>query len=200
MLYIHRNDIQENIEYQSHGFHLILQFLIQTTIENSLNFGDIVTIDNFGDLLNCGIKYIITFLRKIARERGVTFVLATQNPMAIDVRHLDEVRLIIRHDNGVSTITNNFDRASYGSHDTIKPLLDALTIGRNYMRTDDRKTVFVEGITDYFYLNSMCEILRSKEEGDYKNLDIDFIPINGLGYIDHDKDPNKKVAMETLAA
>lgn len=100
--------------------------------------------------------------------------------MAIDIRHLDEVRIVSRQDDGNSIIYNNFCGASHKSHDTIKPIIDALTISRNYMRTDNRKTVFVEGITDYYYLNAICEALCSKPEN-ARDADIDFIPINGLG-------------------
>lgn len=98
--------------------------------------------------------------------------------MAIDTHHLDEVRLLVPRDDGSTHIINNFDRfGGEGNHDILAPILGGLTVSRNYMRSDNRKTVFVEGPTDYFYLTAFCEALRQRG----KEYDIDFIPINGVG-------------------
>ena len=81
-------------------------------------------------------------------------------------------------EDGSAHIVNNFDQfGEIGSHDVIEPVISGLMVSRNFMRTEGRRTVFVEGATDYFYLNAFSEALR--ERG--KDIDVDFIPMNGLG-------------------
>ena len=171
------NDVALNIDRQSAGFRWLLEFFIEVIIGQNLEFGDIVLIDEFGNSLNWGsVKELTETLRTIGKDNGITFVLATQNPMAIDIDYLDEVRLIEPTENGPAIIHNNFIDFSDKNHDVLKPIIDGLTIGRNYMRTDGRSTVFVEGATDYFYLNGFRRLLETRG----KHYDIDFIPINGV--------------------
>ena len=124
------------------------------------------------------VKELAGTLRRFGRENGITFVLATQNPMAVDMSHMDEIRLLVPMDDGSTRILNNFDHfGEEGDHDVMAPVLSGLTVSRNFMRTENRRTVFVEGSTDYFYLNAFSEMFRSEGEV----IDIDFIPMNGLG-------------------
>ena len=52
--------------------------------------------DRFSNSLNCStIKELTKKLRIYAKRNGITFVLATQHPMAVDNLHLDEVRLLV---------------------------------------------------------------------------------------------------------
>ena len=171
--------IARNLDKQSQGFRWL--FNLYFNLINSLEFdlGDIVLIDEFGDSLGFSTVEVLTRkLRDYGRNNGITFILATQNPMAVDINHLDEVRLVVPQDNGSSIIINEFDQCGDAeNHDVLLPVLNGLMVSRNFMRTENRRTVFVEGVTDYFYLNAFAEVLRSKG----KDIDIDFIPIKGLG-------------------
>ena len=173
------DDIPLNLDRQSEGFRWLFDLFFNLLKSKDFKPGDIVLMDEFGNSLNCStIKELTKKLRIYAKRNGITFVLATQHPMAVDNLHLDEVRLLVPNDDGSTHIINNFnDFGGSNNHDLMKPILKALTIGRDMFRTENRRTVFVEGVTDYFYLNSICDILRSKGE----DVDIDFIPINGLG-------------------
>ena len=173
------DDVPLNIDRQSEGFRWLFDFYLGFMLSNDLGPGSIVLIDEFGNSLGFStVKELLKKLRKFARSRGVTFVLATQNPMAVDVLHLDEIRLVVPMEDGSAHIVNNFDQfGEIGSHDVIEPVISGLMVSRNFMRTEGRRTVFVEGATDYFYLNAFSEALR--ERG--KEIDVDFIPMNGLG-------------------
>ena len=173
------DDVPLNLNRQSQGFTWLFEFYFNLLKLEEFHIGDIVLLDEFGDSLSFAtVKELVKKLREYAKKNGLTFVLATQNPMAIDIQHLDEVRLLIPRDDGSTHIENNFDRfGGEGNHDVIAPIIGGLTVSRNYMRSDNRKTVFVEGPTDYFYLTAFCEALRMRG----KEYDIDFIPINGVG-------------------
>ncbi len=173
------DDVPLNIDRQSEGFRWLFDFYVGFMLSNDLGPGSIVLIDEFGNSLGFStIKELLKKLRKFARSRGITFVLATQNPMAVDILHLDEIRLVVPMEDGSAHIVNNFDQfGSAGSHDVMGPVISGLMVSRNFMRTEGRRTVFVEGATDYFYLNAFSEALR--ERG--KDIDVDFIPMNGLG-------------------
>ncbi|MBR4685948.1 MAG: ATP-binding protein [Candidatus Methanomethylophilaceae archaeon] len=171
--------VARNLDKQSQGFRWLFNLYFNLIKGLEFDPGDIVLIDEFGDSLGFSTVEVLTRkLRDFGRKNGITFILATQNPMAVDINHLDEVRLVVPQDNGSSVIINEFDQCGEtDDHDVLLPVLNGLMVSRNFMRTENRRTVFVEGVTDYFYLNAFAEVLRSKG----KDIDIDFISIKGLG-------------------
>lgn len=194
-LYItYGDDIPLNINRQSQGFRWLFELYFNMIKAKKFNPGDIILIDEFGDTLGFStVKELSKKLRDFGRKKGITFILATQNPMAVDVTHLDEVRMIIPQDDGSAKIINEFDHFGIsGEHDVIMPVINGLMVSRNYMRTENRRTVFVEGITDYFYLNAFAEKMR--DEG--TEVDVDFIPINGLG----SRDDSAKALIEQICS
>lgn len=168
-----------NIDRQSEGFGWLFDFYFNLIMNQEFDPGCIVLIDEFGDSLGFStVKELVRKLRRFAQSKGITFVLATQNPMAVDILHLDEVRLIVPREDGSAHIVNNFDQfGEAGSHDIMDPVINGLMVSRNFMRSENRRTVFVEGATDYFYFNAFSEALRQRG----KEVDVDFIPMNGLG-------------------
>lgn len=194
-LFITRGDgIPLNLDRQSEGFTWLFDLYFNMIKLERFKPGDIILLDEFGNSLSFAtIKELTKKLREYAKKNGLTFVLATQNPMAIDIHHLDEVRLLVPRDDGSTHIINYFDQfGGDGNHDIMAPILGGLTVSRNYMRSDNRKTVFVEGSTDYFYLTAFCESLRQRGT----EYDIDFIPINGVG---SKKDSPKNVVGQIIS-
>ena len=175
---ITRGDIPlNNLDRQSDGFRWIFNFYMNFIMKNTLEPGDIVLMDEFGYKLNPKtIGDVAALMRRIGRDEGVTFVIATQNFMIVDTGHLDEIRLVVNESNGNTKILNEFDRFTEG-HDVLEPLLNAMTISRNLLRTENRRTVFVEGMSDYFFLTAVIHYLRDSGE----DVDIDIVPMNGLG-------------------
>ena len=162
-----------NLDHQSEGFRWIFEFFVNFLMSKKFVAGDIVIIDEFGGLLNLGTVAELTgILREFAKKHGITFVMASQNPMAVDITHLDEVRMIVPKPNGGTDILNDFPQFGNGEcMDVLKPIVSSLTVGRNYMRSEKRTTVFVENYRDYFYLNGFNSIM---------GYDLDFIPVNGI--------------------
>ena len=170
---IRYGDININLDHQSEGFRWMFGFFINFLMSNKFVAGDIVVIDEFGGLLNFGtVKVLSDNLREFSKKHGITFIIATQNPMAVDIRHLDEVRMIMPRKDGGSDILNDFTEFARGDDmDVLEPIVGSMTIGRDYLRSGNRSTVFVENYRDYFYLNGFNSLL---------GYNIDFIPLNGI--------------------
>ncbi|WII09713.1 hypothetical protein O8W32_02500 [Methanomassiliicoccales archaeon LGM-DZ1] len=172
------NTAMGSLNRQSRGFRWVFDFYVNFILRNELQPGDIVLMDEFGYGLNPqSTRELVKTLRRFASESGLTIVIATQNFMAVDIKHLDEVRLVINGPDGNTRILNNFEQFDHENHDVLKPLTDALTVGRNYLAEEGHTTVFVEGSSDYFFLTAFEEHFRSQG----KDMNVDFIPINGLG-------------------
>ena len=173
------DDVPLNLNRQSEGFRWLFEFYFNFLNRIDFQPGDMVVMDEFGNSLGFStIEELIKKLRIFAKDKGITFIMATQNVMAVNALHLDEIRLVIPNDDGSSHIENNFDHFNENEdHDVLAPIISGLMVSRNFMRTENRRTVFVEGITDYFYLNSFSDILRSQG----KEVDVDFVPIKGVG-------------------
>lgn len=183
-----------NLDRQSDGFRWIFDFFINFLKKVQFKPGDIVLMDEFGYNLNPkSIKMLTYKLRDIAQDSGLTFVIATQNFMIIDTDHLDEVRLVVNKPNGNTEIINEFDQFEHENHDILEPLLDSLTVTRNYLIKPGHQTIFVEGTSDYFYLTAFVHYL----EKNGKKLNVSFYPINGVGrnFANH-----KEAAEELLRA
>ena len=96
--------------------------------------------------------------------------MATQNPMAVDISHLDEVRMVVPRNDGSSDILNDFTEFGKGEcMDVLRPIVASMTVSRNYLRSEERVTVFVENYRDYFILNGFSS-----------SSDLDVIPVNGI--------------------
>jgi hypothetical protein len=163
--------IKLNLDHQSEGFRWLFGFFINFLMSNKFFAGDIVVIDEFGGLLNFGtVKELSKKLRDFSRESGITFIMATQNPMAVDISHLDEVRMVVPRNDGSSEILNDFTEFGKGEcMDVLRPIVASMTVSRNYLRSEERVTVFVENYRDYFILSGFSQ-----------SSDLDVIPVNGI--------------------
>ena len=162
-----------NLDHQSDGFKWIFGFFINFLMSKKFVAGDMVIIDEFGGILNFGtVAELTDILRDFGRAHGITFIIATQNPMAVDISHLDEVRMIAPRNDGAADILNDFTEFGNGEcTDVLRPIVASMTIGRNFLRSERRATVFVENHIDYFYLSGFNAMM---------GYDIDFIPVNGI--------------------
>ncbi|MGI6008512.1 MAG: hypothetical protein ACOX8X_00025 [Methanomethylophilus sp.] len=175
---IYSGDRLLDIDHQSEGFRWLFDFFIFLFGRKNYLPGDIILIDEYGNMLNYStVGYLTKVIRNFGRSSGLTFVLATQNPMAIDIRHLDEIRVVSPRSNGSAIIYNNFMKIGEEDHDILRPVLDSLTVNRNYLRTEGRKLVFVIGFEEYFVLNAFSS--EMEERG--ARVHLDFLPVNGLG-------------------
>ncbi|MCQ2084520.1 MAG: hypothetical protein MJZ21_00050 [archaeon] len=172
------------IDHQSEGFRWIFEFFLNFLLSKKFVAGDIIVVDEYGGLLNPGtVRELTRTLREFGKNNGLTFVLATQNPMAVDISRLEEVRIVAPREDGSAVILNDFTEFFGDSTDAVKPVTDCLTVGRGYLRGGKYSTVFVGSDYDYFLLNAMNRILGT---------DVDVIPVNG----DADDEELAKVLLE----
>ncbi len=162
-----------NLDHQSEGFRWLFGFFINFLMSKKFVAGDMVIIDEFGGLLNFGtVKELTDILRDFAKKHGITFIIATQNPMAVDISHLNEVRMVVPRKDGAADIFNDFTEFGSGEcTDVLRPIVSSLTVGRNFLRKEESATVFVENYRDYFYLTAFNAMM---------GYHIDFIPVNGI--------------------
>lgn len=170
---IFRGEQTLSLNTQSTGFKWFFNFFFNVMSSTSLHPGDIIIMDEPATNLHPSAqKELRIFLKEFAYSNNITILLATHSPFLIDLNHLDELRIIENKDN-VVRIHNNFTAVNYGDPDSLLPIKEALTV-ENWMIIDPSKTiVFVEGITDYNYLTAFKLL--------FKNEDIIFLPINGVG-------------------
>ena len=175
-----------DLDKQSLGFKWFFNLFFNFLHKDLLNAGDIVLMDEPDAHLSLPARRDLRkFLKNFARQHGVTFVVATHNPSLIDVNFLDEIRIIKHKEKGVGVeIINEFtsisnSREDIDKVDTLEDIINGFgVLHRDIITNPNNKVIFVEGITDYNYLTAF-KILREYEEN--RNINLVFLPINGLG-------------------
>ena len=183
--FIYRGNDVMVLDKQSVGFRYFFNLFIYL-YSCSLKPGDIIVMDEPATNLHISAqKELRVFLKEIARCWDITIVLATHSPFLIDLDHLDELRIIENKDN-IVRIHNTFTAVNYGDPDSLLPIKEALTVENHILVNPKKTVVFVEGITDYNYLTAFKLL--------FKNEDIIFVPINGVGADEnHCKEISKKL-------
>ena len=161
------------LEYQSTGFRWFFNLFFNFLCSKNLKAGDIVIMDEPATNLHPkGQKELRAFIKRFARENGLTFILATHSPFLIDTDNLDELR-VVSMENNRSKIDNLFSAVNHEDPDSLLPIKESLTIEQNVLYSLKTEVVWVEGITDYNYL-TMFKNLLGKEN-------FAFLPFNGVG-------------------
>lgn len=161
------------LEYQSTGFRWFFNLFFNFLCSNQLKPGDIVIMDEPATNLHSqGQKELRAFIKRFARENGLTFIIATHSPFLVDTDNYDELR-VISMENNRSKIDNLFTAVNYEDPDSLLPIKESLTIEQNVLYNLKTEVIWVEGITDYNYLTMFKKLLG------YEN--IAFLPCNGIG-------------------
>lgn len=180
-IYLKKNNQAINLDNQSIGFKWFFNLFFDFLHSDLLKRGDIVLMDEPDAHLSLPARRDLRkFLKKFARDNGITFMVATHNPSFIDINHLDEIR-IVKHrkdGNGVEII-NDFYTINPDDVDTLEDIINSFGIlHRDILTNPNNRVVFVEGITDYNYLTAF-KLLRENEEN--KEINMVFLPISGIG-------------------
>lgn len=169
------------LDRQSTGFRWFFNFFFNLIIGRVLNDGDIVILDEPATNLHVsGQMELKRFLQRYSKTLNITFIISTHSPFFIDCDYLDEVRVVRRIADGSSIIEDKFSVIDSNNPDQMDYILRSLTIGRNVLINSYNPCIYVEGITDYNYLVAFKLLLDIK--------DITFIPINGVGANDAERD------------
>ena len=171
---------------QSVGFKWFFNFFFNFLYTNELKAGDIVLMDEPEIHLSIpGRRDLRKFIKKFAKDTGITFIATTHNPSFVDIDYLDELRIIKNNKDGRGVkIQSNFSALADDEVDTLDSIINSFGILRIDL-TREYKIIFVEGITDYNYLTAF-KWLYNKNEEESKKLNIAFIPIYGLGKDDNE--------------
>lgn len=175
---------------QSVGFKWFFNFFFNFLYTNELKAGDIVLMDEPEIHLSIpGRRDLRKFIKKFAKDTGITFIATTHNPSFVDIDYLDELRIIKNNKDGKGVkIQSNFSALADDEVDTLDSIINSFGILRSDL-TREYKIIFVEGITDYNYLTAF-KLLYNKDKEDKKEYDkklnIVFIPIYGLGKDDNE--------------
>lgn len=169
---IYLDDLTLNYDAQSTGFKWFFNFYITLASHRKLTSGDIIIMDEPATNLHVkGIEELRDFIREYAKQSKLVFIISTHSPFFIDVDYLENVRIVNRVGNE-SVIVNKFSLLNKNDIDSLGQIKAALTVSRHILVDPSKKTVFVEGITDYCYLTAF-KLLN-------KIHDIVFLPIDGL--------------------
>ena len=189
-LSIKQNGSIINLSQQSVGFKWFFNFFFNFLYTNELKAGDIVLMDEPEIHLSIpGRRDLRKFIKKFAKDTGITFIATTHNPSFADIDYLDELRIIKNNKDGIGVkIQSNFSALADNEVDTLGSIINSFGILRSDL-TREYKIIFVEGITDYNYLTAF-KLLYNKDKEDKKEYDkklnIVFIPIYGLGKDDNE--------------
>ncbi|MFP6118881.1 ATP-binding protein [Helicobacter pylori] len=165
------------------AFNFMFGFLYNWGSHFSLNENIIYVMDEPATHLSVPArKEFRKFLKEYAHKNHVTFVLATHDPFLVDTDHLDEIRIVEKETEG-SVIKNHFNyplnNASKDS-DALDKIKRSLGVGQHVFHNPQKhRIVFVEGITDYYYLSAFKLYLCYKEYKD-NPIPFTFLPISGL--------------------
>lgn len=180
-IYLKKNNQAINLDNQSIGFKWFFNLFFDFLHSDLLKRGDIVLMDEPDAHLSLPARRDLRkFLKKFARDNGITFMVATHNPSFIDINHLDEIRIVKlqKEGNGVEII-NDFYTINPDDVDTLEDIINSFGIlHRDILTNPNNRVVFVEGITDYNYLTAF-KLLRENEEN--KEINMVFLPISGIG-------------------
>ena len=172
---------------QSVGFRWFFNFFFNFLYTDELKAGDIVLMDEPEIHLSIpGRRDLRKFIKKFAKDTGITFIATTHNPSFVDIDYLDEVRIIKNNKDGIGVeIQSNFSALADNEVDTLESIINSFGILRSDL-TREYEIIFVEGITDYNYLTAFKLLYNQNKKEEDKELNIAFIPIYGLGKDDNE--------------
>ena len=149
-----RPDVEIELEARSKGFQWFFSFYLVFLAESDDGHKDaILLLDEPGLHLHpTAQQELITFFEKLTEKHQLAYT--THSPFLIDEEHLHRIRPVTEDDTGHSRITAETwpeDR------ETIFPLQAAAGYAMIGGLFQHRKTVLVEGITDFYYLQALSQ-------------------------------------------
>ena len=91
-----------DLSQQSIGFKWFFNFFFNFLYTNELKAGDIVLMDEPEIHLSIpGRRDLRKFIKKFAKDMGITFIATTHNPSFADIDYLDELRIIKNNKDGI---------------------------------------------------------------------------------------------------
>lgn len=129
-LFLQKNKNTINLNNQSVGFKWFFNFFFNFLYANELKAGDIVLMDEPEIHLSIpGRRDLRKFIKKFARDTGITFICATHNPSFVDIDYLEELRIIKQKSNGLGVeIQNDFSALGGSEVDALDEIINSFGI------------------------------------------------------------------------
>jgi hypothetical protein len=171
------------LKEQSVGFRKFFSMFFKFVYQGSFGIGDVILIDEIETHLSIPVqRELRSFLKSFGERNGINFIVTTHSNYILDVRHLDEVKIVKPCADGKgSTVINDFSAIADNEADTLAEIKRSLGVGAISLLDRRDRPIFVEGITDYAYLTAMYSIYKNIKRDVPKLL---FLPICGLGRFD----------------
>ena len=184
-LVLFKNKDELVIDEQSIGFRKFFSMFFKFLYQNVVKRGDIVLMDEAETHLSIPVqKELRSFLKTFGEERGITFIISTHSYHMLDIKHLDEIRIVKSCDKEHgATISNDFSLIPDSDADTLADIKRVLGIEALCLFDRKDRPIFVEGVTDYNYLTAMYHLYVKAKKPSETLL---FLPICGLGSFNRD--------------
>lgn len=171
------------LKEQSVGFRKFFSMFFKFVYQGSFGIGDVILIDEIETHLSIPVqRELRSFLKSFGERNGINFIVTTHSNYILDVRHLDEVKIVKPCADGKgSTVINDFSAIADNEADTLAEIKRSLGVGAISLLDRRDRPIFVEGITDYAYLTAMYSLYENIKKDAPKLL---FLPICGLGRFD----------------
>lgn len=162
-----------NYDERSNGLKWYLNIFIQLlhmerkNCESTKN--NVILIDEPGVYLHANAQRELYSLFKELTKNENQIIFTTHSPFMLDNKELQNIRSVIKDENGFSHIYNKITTIpteNKSTYDTITPLVYALglNLNNNIGPNINKKNIVVEGISDYFYLQSYFIVKNISEE------------------------------------
>jgi predicted ATP-dependent endonuclease of OLD family len=157
-----------NVDFQerSRGFQWFFSFYLTFLVESGkAHQGTILLLDEPGLNLHVTAQQrLLSFFQRVSVKNQVIYT--THSPFMVDPDHLDNVRTVfLRRDEKSGYMHTKVSPTTEpeGDHDTVLPLQAALGYGVAQTLFLGKKTLIVEGITDYWILKTLsAELAKVK--------------------------------------
>ena len=156
--WIHENGQYYEPEIRSQGRRWHLAFYIKVSARAREDADNVILIDEPGLYLHANAQRdILKSLEQCAAKAQIIF--STHSPYLIEPDKLERIRLVQKDDESGTFVENKIHKVS--DKETLTPILTAigLELNRGIISVDKERNVIVEGISDYYYLNSFLHRL-----------------------------------------
>lgn len=151
-----------SVEKRSQGFKWFLSFYLQLRAEDKRTEHLIILFDEPGLYLHSKAQLdMIKVFEDLSFKNQIIY--STHSPYLIDTTKLHRLRLVLNTKDHGTTIEKITSNKIHNQKDALKPIIDALGLEvASPFSLAKKDNVIVEGISDFYYLQSMIKILNKQ--------------------------------------
>lgn len=158
---------------RSNGLKWYFNSFIKMSYSNLSENNIVYLLDEPGVFLHVNAqKELLSFFKDLS-SKGNQIIYTTHSPYMIDQENMGEIRLVAKEKNLYTSISNNYNsfpvNTELGTQETLAPLLYAIGLDLKYNIGPDKGkiNIVVEGISDYYYLNTYIKLKNKKDNNIY---------------------------------